>query len=63
MTIVCHSGCVALSTALSLGFEKNKNNEVEFLLTNFFYIMQARNNARIMITGSLDMFSNRYAIM
>jgi hypothetical protein len=25
--------------------------------------MQARNNARIMITGSLDMFSNRYAII
>lgn len=25
--------------------------------------MQARNNARIMITGSLDMFSDRYVIM
>lgn len=24
--------------------------------------MQARNNARIMITGSIDMFSNRYVI-
>jgi hypothetical protein len=54
--------CV-LNTALSWVLRKIKKIEVKFLLTNFFYIMQARNNARIMITGSLDMFSNRYAIM
>lgn len=43
-----------------INFKRFSLYRIRNSLVDSSYTVQARNNARIMITGSLDMFSNRY---